>query len=170
MDSKPNLKIAEGVDHIVEFLYDAPKEGVNSYGKWHLYGLNHGGSEKGLFATDALHDKLVKFRTGDKVNIRKEEFAPGKLGWNIIPQEGTVPSRSEAKAPAKADDRTHDIHKQVCLKLAVELFGAKSGSLTEGDVVILEANMYYLLGILEGTSTSQAEDSDKNPKDEDLPF
>jgi hypothetical protein len=167
MDSKPNLKIAEGVDHIVEFLYDTPKEGVNSYGKWHLYGLNHGGSEVGLFATDALHDKLVKFRTGDKVNIRKEEFAPGKLGWNIIPQEGTVPSKSEAQAPAKADDRTHDIHKQVCLKLAVELMGTKKGSLSEGDVVVLEANMYYLLGVLEGTGSVNT-DTDK--KDEDLPF
>ena len=167
MDNKPSLKIAEGVDHIVEFLYDTPKEGVNSYGKWHLYGLNHGGSEVGLFATDALHDKLAKFRTGDKVNIRKEEFAPGKLGWNIIPQEGTVPSKSEAQAPAKADDRTHDIHKQVCLKLAVELMGNKKGSLSEGDVVVLEANMFYLLGILEGTGSVNT-DTDK--KDEDLPF
>ena len=167
MDNKPSLKIAEGVDHIVEFLYDTPKEGVNSYGKWHLYGLNHGGSEVGLFATDALHDKLAKFRTGDKVNIRKEEFAPGKLGWNIIPQEGTVPSKSEAQAPAKADDRTHDIHKQVCLKLAVELMGNKKGSLTEGEVVVLEANMFYLLGILEGTGSVNT-DTDK--KDEDLPF
>jgi hypothetical protein len=167
MDNKPSLKIAENVDHIVEFLYDTPKEGVNSYGKWHLYGLNHGGSEVGLFATDALHDKLVKFRTGDKVNIRKEEFAPGKLGWNIIPQEGTVPSKSEAQAPAKADDRTHDIHKQVCLKLAVELMGTKKGSLSEGDVVVLEANMFYLLGILEGTGSVNTE-ADK--KDEDLPF
>jgi len=167
MDNKPSLKIAENADHIVEFLYDTPKEGVNSYGKWHLYGLNHGGSEVGLFATDALHDKLVKFRTGDKVNIRKEEFAPGKLGWNIIPQEGTVPSKSEAQAPAKADDRTHDIHKQVCLKLAVELMGTKKGSLSEGDVVVLEANMFYLLGILEGTGSVNTE-ADK--KDEDLPF
>ena len=167
MDNKPSLKIAENVDHIVEFLYDTPKEGVNSYGKLHLYGLNHGGSEVGLFATDALHDKLVKFRTGDKVNIRKEEFAPGKLGWNIIPQEGTVPSKSEAQAPAKADDRTHDIHKQVCLKLAVELMGNKKGSLSEGDVVVLEANMFYLLGILEGTGSVNTE-ADK--KDEDLPF
>ena len=170
MDNKPNLKIAEGKDHIVEFLYDSPKEGVNSYGKWHLYGLNHNGSEVGLFATDALHNKLINFRTGDKVNIRKEEFAPGKVGWNIIPEEGTVPSRSEATTPAKADDRTHDIHKQVCLKLAVELFGKKKGSLTEGDAVILEANMYYLLGVLEGTGTSKADDNDDTTKDEDLPF
>jgi len=168
MDNKPSLKITEGVDHIVEFLYDTPKEGVNSYGKWHLYGLNHGGSEVGLFATDALHDKLAKFRTGDRVNIRKEEFAPGKLGWNIIPQEGTVPSKSESTPPAKADDRTHDIHKQVCLKLAVELLGEKKGTLTDGEAVVLEANMYCLLGILEGTGGAKPEDS--KPKDEDLPF
>jgi hypothetical protein len=170
MDNKPSLKIAEGVDHIVEFLYDTPKEGVNSYGKWHLYGLNHGGSEVGLFATDALHEKLVKFRTGDKVNIRKEEFAPGKLGWNIIPEEGTVPSRSESKAPSKSDDRTHDIHKQVCLKLAVELMGKKKGTLTEGDGVVLEANMYYLLGILEGTGSVNTDADNADNEEEDLPF
>ena len=168
MESKPTFKIAPDSDHIVEFVYDTPKEGVNSYGQWHLYALMHNGSEKGLFATDALHEKLVKFRKGDKVNIRKEEFQPGKYGWNIIPEEGTVPSRSEATAPAKADDRTHDIHKQVCLKLAVELLGTRKGTLTDGDTVILEANMYCLLGILEGTNGAKSEDS--KPKDEDLPF
>jgi len=56
------------------------------------------------------------------------------------------------------------------LKLAVELFGKKKGSLTEGDAVILEANMYYLLGVLEGTGTSKADDNDDTTKDEDLPF
>ena len=166
----PTLKIATNIDHIVEFLYDTPKEGVNSYGQWHLYGLKHENSEKGLFATDALHAKLMNFRRGDKVNIRKEEFAPGKFGWNIIPEEGTIPSRSEATKPALADDRTHDIHKQVCLKLAVELLGSKKGALTDGDVVILEANMYHLLGILEGTGSVKADDTTDEKKDEDLPF
>jgi hypothetical protein len=168
MENKATLKISPDADHIVEFMYDTPKEGVNSYGAWHLYALNHNNTEKGLFATDALHEKLVKFRQGDKVNIRKEEFAPGKYGWNIIPEEGTVPSKSEATPVTKVEDRTHDIHKQVCLKLAVELLGNKKGTLTDGEVVVLEANMYCLLGILEGTGGVKSEDS--KPKDEDLPF
>ena len=127
-------------------------------------------TEMGLFATDALHEKLVKFRQGDKVNIRKEEFAPGKYGWNIIPQEGTVPSKSEATPVAKVEDRTHDIHKQVCLKLAVELLGVKKGALTDGDVIIVEANMYYLLGILEGTGEANSEATKDDKKEEDFPF
>ena len=124
--------------------------------------MKHDGVEKGLFATKALHEKLQSYGKGDKVNIRKEEFAPNKFGWNVIPEAGTSP-KSQASGTAVSisnDERTHDIHKQVCLKLAVEMFGTTDAVLTDGQVVVIEANMKKLLMILEG----------KQEPEEDFPF
>jgi hypothetical protein len=53
------------------------------------------------------------------------------------------------------DARTHDIHKQVCLKLALSLVDKKNATLTTGDLVVIEANMMNLLNILEGKSASE---------------
>jgi len=126
------LKLKTNLDHIVTLRYDQPKTGTNNYGDWFLYGVIHEGEEKGLFATSYLNDKLKFYGEGDVLNIRKEEVG-GKIQWNVIPQEGTDVKRDRGKSagtngvpvstPTKAismDDRTKDIHKQVCLKLAVQ--------------------------------------------------
>lgn len=163
MSQNETLKIQEGIDNVVEFLYDSPKTGTNNYGNWYLYGVRHEGSEKGIFATDYLHDKLQYYRRGDKVNIRKEQTSNGKVAWNVIPQEGTN-TKNENNTTLGIDARTHDIHKQVCLKLAVDMMDKKSATLTEGELVIVEANMKALLRVLEGTpDTHTIKDEEKFP-------
>ncbi len=165
---RATLKIKANTDNIVRFLYDTPIEGTNSYGIYHLYAFDVNGVESGLFATDALHEKLRHFTTGDKVNIRKEEYEPNKFGWNVIPEEGT-PARNTGtpngidsvyKSTPSAttqeirqyqakqnDDRTRDIHRQVCLKLAVQSLGTPEVL----DFATVRMRMEGLLHILEGT-------------------
>lgn len=161
MDRK-TLKIKANTDNIVKFLYDTPIEGNNQYGTYHLYAFNHAGEEVSLFATDALHEKLKNFVTGDSVNIRKDEYEPNKFGWNIIPEEGTplrnsptpYSPKSEPSAAMQenreyhakqSDARTKDIHKQVCLKLAVQSMNTEEGM----DYVEVKERMNALLEILE---------------------
>ena len=163
MNQNETLKIQKDTDTVVEFLYDTPKTGTNNYGAWHLYGVMHEGAEKGIFATAYLNDKLRFYRKGDKVNIRKEEVG-GKTVWNIVPQEGTS-VKNETNTTLGIDDRTHDIHKQVCLKLAVEMIEKKTATLTEGELVIIEANMKALLQVLEGTP-----DTHTSRDETDFPF
>ena len=163
------LRITANTDNVVEFLYDTPKTGTNNYGMWYLYGVKNEGKEVGIFATEALHGKLQDYRRGDKVNIRKEEYEPGKVGWNVIPEEGTSISENKSKSKSATfniDDRTHDIHKQVCLKLAVDMMETKNKTLTDGDLVVIEANMMNLLTVLEGSKSYDI----KHKEDEDLPF
>jgi len=164
MSQNETLKISANTDTLVEFLYDEPKTGTNNYGQWFLYGVKNEGKEKGIFATQALHNKIQYYRRGDRVNIRKEEYEPGKFGWNVIPEEGTT-VKSETNSTSKIDDRTHDIHKQVCLKLAVDMMKAEGGTLSEGQLIVIEANMNSLLMVLEGTASSSTEE-DKT----DFPF
>lgn len=160
MSDRETLKIMTGTDNVIEFMYDTPKTGNNSYGAWYLYGINHDGAEKGLFATQTLHDKLRHYGKGDKVNVRKEEYSPGKFAWNVIPEEGTsVRSESNGKSvDVSTDARTHDIHKQVCLKLACEMYGTKEGTLTDGDLIVIESNMKNLLMVLEGGLKQEEKD------------
>ena len=165
MSQNETLKIQKDTDNIVEFLYDSPKTGTNNYGAWYLYGVMHEGSEKGIFATEYLNDKLQYYRKGDKVNIRKEEVG-GKTVWNIVP-EGTTKAKNSSNTTLGIDARTHDIHKQVCLKLAVDMVAKKDihTVLTDAEQVIIEANMKALLQVLEGTP-----DTHTSKDEETLPF
>ena len=155
MENKDSFKLSKDTDNIVELLYDQPKQGQNSYGAWYLYGVNKEGQDTSFFATENLHKKLSTFGRGAKVNIRKDEYAPGKFAWNVIPQGDTQPKPLAVSGNSEIDKRTHDIHKQVCLKLAVDMIDKKNEILTTGDLVTIEANMMNLLNVLEGKSASE---------------
>jgi|TARA_R100001530_G_scaffold131546_1_gene103288 hypothetical protein len=151
------LKIKANTDNIVEFLYDTPIEGTNAYGMYHLYAFGMDGEEAGLFATDTLHEKLKNFTKGDSVNIRKEEYEAGKFGWNVIPQDGTPtrkappPSVSTPTTTQSVDARTKDIHRQVCLKLAVQSMDTSETL----DFAMVKLRMEGLLGVLDNEEVKE---------------
>ena len=152
METK-QLKIPTNGSAVVEFMFDYPKQGTNNYGNWNLYGLKCQGEDVSLFATDNLHNKIQYYNVGDVVEIAKNETDQGRIHWEITPKEGT-PVRNASNssaAPATSnvsrDDRTADIHKQVCLKLAVQSVG------TEFDITEIESRMYSLLSVLHGTES-----------------
>ena len=158
--------------NVVELLYNAPKTGTNDYGNWFLYGVRKDGVETSFFATDALHKKLSAYSQGAKLSIQKEEYSPGKSAWTVQPLEGTTASTPTTTTTRTIDERTHDIHKQVCLKLAVELFGTKKGDILSGkDVSIIEANTLALLDILEYSEKVKGLTSSDDPVvNDDMPF
>ena len=158
--------------NVVELLYKAPKTGTNDYGNWFLYGVRKDGVETSFFATDALHKKLSVYSQGAKLSIQKEEYSPGKSAWTVQPLEGTTASTPTTTTTRTIDERTHDIHKQVCLKLAVELFGTKKGDILSGkDVSIIEANTLALLDILEYSEKVKGLTSSDDPVvNDDMPF
>ena len=158
--------------NVVELLYNAPKTGTNDYGNWFLYGVRKDGVETSFFATDALHKKLSAYSQGAKLSIQKEEYSPGKSAWTVQPLEGTTASTPTTTTTRTIDERTHDIHKQVCLKLAVELFGTKKGDILSGkDVSIIEANTLALLDILEYSEKVKPLTSSDDPVvNDDMPF
>jgi len=157
--------------NVVELMYNEPKTGTNNYGDWYLYGVRKDGVETSFFATDALHKKLSVYNQGAKLSIQKEEYAPGKSAWTVQPLEGTTTS-APTTTTRTIDDRTHDIHKQVCLKLAVELFGTKKGDILSGkDVSIIEANTLALLDILEYSQKVKDLTISNDPViNDDMPF
>ena len=169
---KNTFKLNPTDANVVELLYNAPKTGTNDYGNWFLYGVRKDGVETSFFATDALHKKLSVYSQGAKLSIQKEEYSPGKSAWTVKPLEGTTASAPTTTTTRTIDERTHDIHKQVCLKLAVELFGTKKGNILSGkDVSIIEANTLALLDILEYSEKVKGLTSSDDPVvNDDMPF
>ena len=172
MDQNNTIKLSPDGDNIVELLYPTPKTGTNTYGNWYLYSVMKDGQETGFFATDSLHKKLSVYGQGARVNIVKEEYAPNKYAWTVTPLSGTKPSTTPTVGTKSVDDRTHDIHKQVCLKLAVELFGVKKGGiLSDTDMVAIDTNMQSLLTILESEDVINELTKPIDPvKNGDMPF
>jgi len=171
--NKDTFKLNPTDANIVELLYPEPKSGTNTYGNWYLYGVRKDGIETGFFATDALHRKLSVYGQGAKVSITKEEYAPGKSAWTVQALEGTQPQAiSPVTTSTSVDNRTHDIHKQVCLKLAVELFGDKKGAmLSDTDMVTIDTNMQSLLSILEAEEKVKHLTNSEDPVvSGDMPF
>ena len=150
MESK-TLKIRANTDNNVKFLFDSPLEGTNAYGVYHLYKFDVEGEEHSLFATDNLHEKLKDYNKGDVVNIRKEEYEAGKMGWIVTPAEGVVAKIGSSNTQTGGeivrgiDDRTKDIHRQVCLKLAVQSMGTSETL----DFAMVKLRMEGLINILD---------------------
>ena len=146
------LKINYNEDNKLLLMYDNPKTGNNHYGEWFMYGVKKDGHNMSLFATPTLHKILKNFRAGDEINVRKEETDGGKTKWDVKPIN-TAPL-TDTKTPVQTkpyiDDRTHDIHKQVCLKLAVQMMGDINSVLSDSEVTIVKANTQLLLSVLEG--------------------
>lgn len=177
MENRDSFKLSKDTDNIVELMYDTPKTGTNNYGAWYLYGVRRDGQETSFFATENLHKKLNIYGQGATVIIRKEEYAPNKFAWTVVPQSGNEPKAPSPSATNTIDARTHDIHKQVCLKLAIEIFKTHDNTrlISDVDLTIIKTNMVHLLNVLEDTDgqpTEKVKDltSDDPVKNDDMPF
>jgi len=168
------IKLNPTSDNIVELCFDSPKTGTSNYGAWYMYGVLMSGEEKTFFATENLHKKLSDYGKGAKLNIKKEEYAPNKYAWEVHALDGTMVTGSGQKPVANtpiSDSRTLDIHKQVCLKLAVQ-----SMAHVKFDIKAVEERMYQLLDVLHGSKANPVLDKitevfdGKVIEEEKLPF
>ena len=112
------IKFGENEEYNVTFKFDTPKTGEGKYGEWNLYGVDHDGKDSSFFASYGLHNRIKGFKQGDSVKIIKR-MKNGKTSWD-------VKQTGKTTAPVMSDARTKDIHRQVCLKLAVESIGTKA--------------------------------------------
>ena len=135
------FKLDPKKDNIVELTSDKPLDnGMNKWGKWFLYVGNKDGIEE-------IHKKLSEYSKGALVNIKQEEYAPNKFAWEVHALQGTPKKKKGEKtldSSPISDARTLDIHKQVCLKLAVQ-------SMDEFDIKVIEERTYQLLDVLHGS-------------------
>ncbi len=78
--SKPKLELALNESVRLKLLKDKCYEGMNGYGAFFLYSVEHDGTEKAFFATTEIHNAIVsaKLKTGDEFILRKTAVQTGK--------------------------------------------------------------------------------------------
>lgn len=134
----------------VTLVYDKCKSGESNYGPWMLYGVEHDGEKKGLFAEDSLHQELRKYGKGAKLVIRRNQDDEGKLEWYVTPANGDTQRKSNQTVLKYLDDRTADIHRQVALKIATISIGQNVKPWIDEDLQEIKVRMDKLLVILDG--------------------
>ena len=153
------LQIAQyNTDYPVTLMYGTCKSGQSQYGPWNLYGVEYDREPHGLFADEFLHEILNKYSKGDQIVIRREQDQEGKLRWEVFPTENGSAMQKTAQTIPPIDSRTKDIHRQVCLKVAVLSFPTSNKSWDDEIVKEIKARTDSLLIVLDGAS------------DEPLPF
>ncbi len=146
----PILDLQYNIDYQVQIL--GYKTGENDYGPWHLYHMQHNGEKYSHFAQPNLHSQLESFAEGDRLTIRKEQTEKDGYKWVVNGNSESKPIvPPTAKSPrVMIDDRTHDIHRQVCLKIAGQSFPASDRPWNDELVKEFERRTESLLRVLEG--------------------
>jgi hypothetical protein len=155
---RTNYKMPDSTTIVVTLLEDKPYEGESEWGKFKSYSLDLNGQSVSMVASPGLHKQLLNYSKGDSVKIVKAEYAPGKQSYTVTP-DSTTTSVASSYDP---DDRTKDIHRQVCLKLAVQSMGVCSAMEEEFNYGEVKDRMEGLLNVLDGNKIPE--------KKEDLPF
>jgi len=151
------LTVEYNKDYNIKLLYDRCKTGTSQYGPWYLYSVEKDNDILGLFADPTLHDVLKGYRKGDRLTIRRNKSDSG-VRWEvnrITNGNGSDPSPAPMH---RLDNRTHDIHRQVALKIATQSMGPTTKPWTDYEKTEIQSRVNALLGILEGET------------EDDLPF
>ena len=130
-------------DYQVKLTYDKCKSGESQYGLWNLYGVEHEGKNKSIFAKDSLHLKLQKYGKGTHLILRRNQSENGQLEWQVTPANGN------AQYQQTLDNRTLDIHRQVALKIATLSIGHSLKPWTNEEFKEIKIRMDKLLDILD---------------------
>ncbi len=156
-------------DYKIQLMEDKPTPQESQWGVQNEYSITYNGQPYSLTASAGLHKQLCLYGRGSNLNIRKEAFGEGKTKF-VVTSNGVTPPSAMAGTPTTApvtasgvDARTKDIHRQVCLKLACQMFGESQVTLSAGSITVIEANMLQLLQVLDG-------DTEPETKESDFPF
>ena len=158
----PLLDLNYNVEYQVEIL--GYKTGINKFGPWHFYQLVYNGEKFGHFAQPNLHQELSSFNQGDVVTIQKLQTSRRDgFDW-VVTSEDDKPDPPKTPTPVAAkpqqspvfDDRTHDIHRQVCLKVAVKSFPASDKCWNDEVLAELKRRTDSLMVVLEGVNNEDS--------------
>jgi hypothetical protein len=145
------LQIAQyNTDYPVTLIYDTCKSGESQYGPWNLYGVEYNKEPHGLFVDEFLHETLSKYKKGDQIVIRREQDQEGKLRWEVFPTGNGSAMQKTAQTIPPMDSRTKDIHRQVCLKVAVLSFPTTNKSWDNAIIKEIKARTDSLIFVLDG--------------------
>lgn len=159
----------------ITLMADKPTTQDGQWGVKHIYPISFAGGLWDISASDGLHKQLSLYGKGSNLIVRKETFGDAGHSKFVVTSNGVTPPSAMAATPVmpvvRIDDRTKDIHRQVCLKLACRMFGESNAILSDGSLMVIEENMLRLLRVLDGDDAKDdAPKESTSEESEDLPF
>ena len=159
MPDKPKITFNPGEPVIVTLKFDKGFENEGTHGTYFSHTVLNNNVDTLMFASPDLNDMITSdYGRGDTIRIIKHDTNPPTWG---VHKEGeasvkTVPNVKPVEV--MSDARTHDIHRQVAVKIVCQNTDFSEKEISEEQYDLMYENVQIVLNLIE------------NKKDGSLPF
>ena len=178
MPDKPKITFNPGEPVIVTLKFDKGFENEGKNGPYFSHTVESAGVDTLMFASPNLNDLITsRYIRGDTIRIIKHDTKPvtwgvhkeGDANVRTVSSLGSDQYLSNLKpVEVMVDARTHDIHRQVAVKIVCQGADFSENEIELEQYAILEKNVQTILTLIENKKDEAPKESAE--KDEDLPF
>lgn len=178
MPDKPKITFNPGEPVIVTLKFDKGFENEGKNGLYFSHTVESAGVDTLMFASPNLNDLITsRYSRGDTIRIIKHDTKPvtwgvhkeGDANVRTVSSLGSDQYLSNLKpVEVMVDARTHDIHRQVAVKIVCQGADFSENEIELEQYAILEKNVQTILNLIENKKDEAPKESAE--KDEDLPF
>jgi len=159
MPDKPKITFNPNEPVIVTLKFDKGFENEGTHGTYFSHTVLNNNVDTLMFASPDLNDMITSdYGRGDTIRIIKHDTKP--TTWGVHKEgEASVKTVANVKpAEVTSDARTHDIHRQVAVKIVCQGLDFTTSEIGEDQYDLLFKNIQIVLNLIE------------NKKDGTLPF
>jgi len=159
MPDKPRITFNPNEPVIVTLKFDKGFENEGANGPYYSHTVLNDGVDTIMFASPKLNELITSdYGSGDTLRIIKHDTKP--TTWGVHKEgEADVKTVSNVKPVQVTNDaRTHDIHRQVAVKIVCQNTDFSLKEISEEQYNLLSKNVQIILNLIE------------NKKDGTLPF
>ena len=159
MPDKPKITFNPGEPVIVTLKFDKGFENEGANGPYFSHTVTNDDVDTIMFASPTLNDMITSdYGRGDTLRIIKHDTKP--VTWGVH-KEGEADVKTVANVKSvevMSDARTHDIHRQVAVKIVCQNTDFSEKEISEEQYDLMFDNVQIILNLIE------------NKKDGSLPF
>tara|TARA_R110000824_G_scaffold98828_4_gene235598 strand:+ start:530 stop:1051 length:522 start_codon:yes stop_codon:yes gene_type:complete len=169
MPDKPRITFNMNEPVIVTLKFDKGFQNEGDHGPYFSHTVLNAGVETYMNTSPKLNELITcNHSRGDTIRIIKHDTKP--VTWGVHKEgDANVTTVSNLKpVEVKTDARTHDIHRQVAVKIVCQGADFTQNVIELDQYYILEKNVQIILDLIENKKDEAPKESAE--KDEDLPF
>ena len=150
MPDKPRITFDPGEPVIVTLKFDKGFENEGANGPYFSHTVLNNNVDTLMFASPALNDMITSdYGRGDTIRIIKHDTNP--TTWGVHKEgEASVKTVANVKPVEMTNDaRTHDIHRQVAVKIVCQNTDFSEESISMEQYAMMYENVQTILNLIE---------------------
>ena len=150
MPDKPRITFDPGEPVIVTLKFDKGFENEGANGPYFSHTVLNNNVDTLMFASPALNDMITSdYGRGDTIRIIKHDTKP--VTWGVHKEgESDVKTVANVKPVEVTNDaRTHDIHRQVAVKIVCQNTDFSEESISMEQYAMMYENVQIILNLIE---------------------